>query len=61
MFFSEAPVVLISPPHALIRRGRVAQTNAPVFGTEFFVDIGEGTRARIVETPFYKRKKEVPA
>jgi glycine cleavage system aminomethyltransferase T len=31
-------------------------------GTEFSVDIrGRQARARVVETPFYKRKKEVPA
>src|SRR5262245_3029388 len=35
---------------------------ATAVGTEFSVDIrGRQARARIVETPFYKRKKEVPA
>jgi glycine cleavage system aminomethyltransferase T len=35
---------------------------ATAVGTEFFVDIrGRQTRARVVATPFYKRKKEVPA
>ncbi|HEY3173294.1 MAG TPA: glycine cleavage system aminomethyltransferase GcvT, partial [Thermoanaerobaculia bacterium] len=35
---------------------------ASAIGTEFSVDIrGREARARVVETPFYKRKKEVPA
>jgi aminomethyltransferase len=37
-------------------------TGASAVGTEFSVDIrGREARARVVETPFYKRKKEVPA
>jgi glycine cleavage system aminomethyltransferase T len=35
---------------------------ASAVGTEFCVEIrGRQARARVVETPFYKRKKEVPA
>jgi aminomethyltransferase len=37
-------------------------TAASAVGTEFSVDIrGRQARARVVETPFYKRKKEVTA
>ena len=37
-------------------------SSASGVGTEFTVDIrGRQARARVVETPFYKRKKEVPA
>src|SRR5262249_14613087 len=37
-------------------------SEAQAVGTEFHVDIrGRQTRARVVETPFYKRKKEATA
>jgi len=37
-------------------------TAASTVGTEFSVDIrGRSARARVVETPFYKRTREVPA
>jgi aminomethyltransferase len=37
-------------------------SSASAVGTEFAVDIrGREARARVVETPFYKRKEKVPA
>jgi glycine cleavage system aminomethyltransferase T len=47
---------------APVTRERTVPSGAQTVGTEFEVDIrGRRARARIVETPFYKRKKEASA